>query len=260
MYAKNAISLKRKKGQYYFLNFFLCPFFLSIYLSRNNPALVGKHVLDTLGFFLQQKYLMGKSLLILLHFASIDTTHFQRVVSTLLSTTGIDYTHLQKQQIQQLTILQRLSIFETTFRSSTPNSVSDQIRNGTQLSEEEYFQHCKQLIEDRRVRGFGMLRILDMVNQSTVDLLIQFLKFANPIYQSTGDAMEYILFINSQQWREIGIQRKQALLNTLEGLKSDYPNSEEWFMSSYYDQMDQAIVKLSFLLGNNLSLSSSTEN
>ncbi len=198
---------------------------------------------------------MGRSLLLLFHIASIDTTHFQRVVSTMLSTTGIDYTHLQKQQIQQLTTLQRLSIFETTFRSSTPNPVSDQIRNGTQLSQEEYFQHCKQLIENRRVKGFGMLRILDMVNQSTVDLLIQFLKLVNPIYQSTGPALEYILFINSQQWKEIEIERKQDLLNTLQGLKRAYPNSAEWYVSIYYNQMDQAIVKLSFLLGNDLSFS-----
>ncbi len=130
-------------------------------------------------------------------------------------------------------------------------SYSREIARGIQLTDEQYLQHCKELIEGGEILGFGILRIINMVNVSTVCLLTQSLKSIAPSKEHIGEPFKYILHINSQQWRDIEMERKQELLNTVEGLQRKYPDGKkEWRTENDYNLMRQAMVKLSLLVGN----------
>ncbi len=228
--------------------------------------------MDTLALFLQEKELTVGTLLLLLRIASIDTTHFQRVISILLSTNNAssdltsssDSTNNDKdnnnnnntssQQHIQLTTLQRLAVFQASISPYIPiiprDPISRDILNGIQLDPDQYFEYCERRIEERKINSFGILRIIDLVNPSTVDLVIQSLKLIDPsdaFERAGGEAFKYILHINSQQWREI--KRKEELLNGLEALKRRFPDSKKWRIEKDFSLMNQAIIKLSLLVG-----------
>ncbi len=203
--------------------------------------MAAKEGLDVLAFLLQQKDFVVDVLLILLHIATLDTTHYQRTVSLLLSpppsnklaredednnnnTSPVDdirndnnnnsetKTHNSQKDIKQLTTTQRLAIFTTTHRYSDLlkyTQASQAVFRGTKLTDEEYFQHCKELIQSGEIRVFGILRILDLINPPTVDLLLQSMPRVDPSIKEIGEPCKYILHINSQQWRGIDIDRKQ---------------------------------------------------
>ncbi len=185
--------------------------------------------------------------------ASLNTSNYQHTVSILLSNdddndnnnNNENGTHTS--QPIQLTTAQRLAVFVApthTYLIST-YSYASELLHGTPLSDEQYFQHCKELIWDGRRRNFGILRILNMVNPSTIDLLIQSLKTIDPYNYPSGEPFKYILHINSKQWKDIGQERRQELLDTLEEVKGRHPLIKQWHLSSDYDLMKQALIKLS---------------
>ncbi len=202
--------------------------------------------LRALGFLLhtQEKFAV-QILFILLHIASLDTTHYKSVVSLLLSPPQ------SQQQIQQLSTTQRLAVFTSgsyNYQLAREHAYMDELKNGIRLSDDQYFRHCKEVIEAGELKAFGILSILNMVNPATIDLLIQSLKLVRQYHRSEG--FKYILHINSQQWREIVTEQKQQLLSALEELKRSRPGGKKgWNTDSDYNLMEQSIIKLSFLVG-----------
>ncbi len=142
--------------------------------------------MDTLALFLQEKELTVGTLLLLLRIASIDTTHFQRVISTILLSTNNASSDLTSsndsnnkdmennnnnntspQQNIQLTTLQRLAVFQASISPYIPiiprDPISRDILNGIQLHPDQYFEYCKRRIGERKINSFGILHIIDLV-------------------------------------------------------------------------------------------------
>ncbi len=214
-------------------------------MIRYNPSIHGEHFMDALPLFLQQKEFIVKTCLILFRIACIDPAHYQRAVSVLLSTPNPPSSwnsnnnndinnnndsndndndndrlqHLQK----ELTTLQRLAIFAVTVHpvsnaegySLVQLPYKREILDGIQLSDDEYFQLCKERIEQLKdSSSFGILRIINMANSSTVTLLILFLQLADPYKQTDlSEPMKYILHIHSERWRGIERERMRELLD-----------------------------------------------
>ncbi len=208
--------------------------------------------MQVLALFLQQKDFVMKALLILFRIATFNPTYFQRVAAILLSSNlSSDKNNSSSPHQLQLTTQQRIAIFEIKFKVQYFGGKSDDL--GTQRSDDEYFQSAKQHIEDGKITFFGIFRILDVVNLSTVQLLIQSLKLADPsksptwIY-SPGEAFQYILHVKSQQWKELDLESKQELLDTLEDLRSRHPDSKRWRIENDFNLINQAIIKLSTII------------